>query len=47
MVDARIVEHFDQRGGYRQSHEVVDAPRIEALFEHDLAAVQLAAAQAN
>ena len=44
VVDARIVENFDQRGGYGQSYEIVDAPKIEALFDQDLAAARLAAA---
>jgi predicted TIM-barrel fold metal-dependent hydrolase len=46
-VDARVVENFDQRGGYHQSYEVVDAPKIEALFEQDLAAARLVAAAAD
>lgn len=39
-IDARIVDNFDQRGGYRQSYEVVDHAKVEALFERDLVAAR-------
>lgn len=46
-VDRRIVENFDQRGGYGQSYEVIEAEKIEALFAQDLVAARLAVTDAR
>jgi predicted TIM-barrel fold metal-dependent hydrolase len=36
-IDPRMIDHFDHRGGYRKSAEMIDVAALEAIFDEDLA----------
>ena len=36
-ADAALVDHFDQRSGYRRAAEAVDTAAIDAVLDRDLA----------